>query len=68
VRANLRHPTLHHKEDARFDDLIVSFGCSNEIAPIELDAFGDRVGKLIAASSSYQPMGAGAKMNKTSRQ
>ena len=68
VRAKLRHPTLHHKDDARFDDLIVSFGCSNEIAPIELDAFGDRAGKLIAASSSYQPMGAGARMNKTSRQ
>jgi hypothetical protein len=56
------------EEDARFDELIASFGCSNEIAPIELDAFGDRAGKLIAASSSYQPVGAVAKMNKTVRQ
>jgi hypothetical protein len=45
------------EEDARFDELIASFGCSKEIAPIELDAFGDRAGKLIAASSSYQPVG-----------
>jgi hypothetical protein len=56
------------KEDARFDDLIASFGCSNEIAPIELEAFGDRAGKLIAASSSYQPVGAADKANKTARQ
>jgi hypothetical protein len=56
------------EEDARFDELIASFGCSNEIAPIELDAFGDRAGKLIAASSSYQPVGAVAKANKAARQ
>jgi len=56
------------EEDARFDEFIASFGCSNEIAPIELDAFGDRAGKLIAASSSYQPVRAAAKANKTARQ
>ena len=55
------------EEDARFDELIASFGCSNEIARIDLDIFGDRAGKLIAASSSYQPVGAAAKANKTAR-
>ena len=45
------------EQNARLGNLIVLFGCSNEIAPIELDVFGDRAGKLIAASSSYQPVG-----------
>jgi hypothetical protein len=45
------------EQDAEFDELIASLGCSNEIAPIELEAFGDRAGKLIAAASTYQPVG-----------
>lgn len=42
-------------------ELFTSFGCSNQIAPIELEAFGDRAGRVIAASSSYQPVGAAAR-------
>jgi hypothetical protein len=34
------------EQDAEFDELIASLACSNEIAPIELEAFGDRAGKL----------------------
>ena len=48
-------------QDARFDELIASLGSSNEIAPIELEAFVDRAGKLIAAASTYQPVGAAAR-------
>ncbi len=46
------------QQDAQFDELIASLGCSNEIAPVELEAFGDRAGKLIAAASTYQPVAA----------
>jgi hypothetical protein len=51
------------EQDVRFGELIAWVGCSNEIAPIELEAFGERAGRLIAAASTYQPVGAAAKNN-----
>jgi hypothetical protein len=43
------------QQNARLDELMALFDCRNEIAPFDIDAFGQRAGKLIAASSSYRP-------------
>jgi hypothetical protein len=44
----------NHLDDARLDELLVQFGSSSEIAPIDPNAFG-RVGNLIGKTSSYRP-------------
>jgi hypothetical protein len=37
-------------QNARLNELIASLGGQNEIAPIDINAFGQRTGKLIADS------------------
>jgi hypothetical protein len=41
--------------NARLEELLVLFGCGDEIAPFDEDALAKRAGELIANVSSYQP-------------
>jgi hypothetical protein len=41
--------------NARLAELLLLFGCGDEIAPFDADALAKRAGELIASASSYQP-------------
>ena len=41
--------------NARLEELLLLFGCADEIAPLDADALAKRAGELIASVSSYQP-------------
>jgi hypothetical protein len=41
--------------NARLEELLLLFGCGDEIAPFDADALAKRAGELIASVSSYQP-------------
>ena len=42
-------------QNARLEELLMLFGCGDEIAPFDADALATRAGELIAKVSSYQP-------------
>jgi hypothetical protein len=42
-------------QNARLEELLVLFGCGDEIAPFDADALAKRAGELIASVNSYQP-------------
>jgi len=42
-------------QNARLDELLMLFGCTDEIAPFDTDTLATRAGELIAKVSSYQP-------------
>jgi hypothetical protein len=41
--------------NARLEELLLLFGCGDEIAPFDADALAKSAGELIASVSSYQP-------------
>lgn len=51
-RKTLVFSTPHN---ARLEELLLLFGCADEIAPRDADALANRAGELIASVSSYQP-------------
>ena len=42
-------------QNARLEELLMLFGCGDEIAPFDADALATRAGELIAKVRSYQP-------------
>jgi hypothetical protein len=52
---NQKTPVFAPTQNAQLGELLMLFGCGDEIAPFDANAFGKKAGELIAKVSSDQP-------------